>query len=206
MAVPDVIRECMMVTMLFLKQLESTTGHIEHKIHRGGHFSFAASRTNSLSRSVRASTRRRALLAQVHGGFSSTVRFLPVSAATIPGHSRNGRGRGFGFAFGSMKTGAGYFATAPSDCASAVFSGDSKANHAIAGDSGGRLDNAGRFASLEQEMARGRQTSNQVRLCGGLLLFFFGRVKRSPCAMRRALVDMWDRFGDRLLVRRRLPH
>jgi len=34
MAVPDVIRECMMVTMLFLMQLESTTGHIEHKIHR----------------------------------------------------------------------------------------------------------------------------------------------------------------------------
>ena len=137
MAVPDVIRECMMVTMLFfLKQLESTTGHIEHKIHRGGHFSFAASRTNSLSRSVRASTRRRALRAQVHGEFSSTVRFLPVSAATIPGHSRNGC-RGLGFAFGSMKTGDGYFATAPSDLASAAFSGDSKASHAITGVSSG---------------------------------------------------------------------
>ena len=62
-----------------------------------------------------------------------------------------------------MKTGDGYFATAPSDLASAVFSGDSKANHAIAGDSGGSHDNAGRFASLEQEMATGRKTSEQVR-------------------------------------------
>ena len=62
-----------------------------------------------------------------------------------------------------MKTGAGYFATAPSDCASAVFSGDSKANHAIAGDSGGSHGNAGSFASLEQEMAMGRKTSEQVR-------------------------------------------
>ena len=136
MAVPDVIRGCTMVTMLFLKQQETTTGHIEHKIHRGGHFSFAASRTNSLSRSVRASIRRRALQVQVHGEFSSTVRFLTVSAATIPGHSRNGC-RGLGFAFGSMKTGDGYFATAPSDVASAAFSDDFKANHAIPGDSGG---------------------------------------------------------------------
>ena len=32
MAVPDVIRECMMVTMLFFKQLETTKGHIGHKI------------------------------------------------------------------------------------------------------------------------------------------------------------------------------
>ena len=62
-----------------------------------------------------------------------------------------------GFAFGSMKTGDGYLATAPSDVASAAFSGDSKANHAIAGDSGGRHDNAGRFASLEQDMATGRK-------------------------------------------------
>ena len=169
----------------------------------------AASRTNSLSRSVRASTRRRALRAQVHGEFSSTVRFLPVSAATIPGHSRDGC-RGLGFAFGSMKTGAGYFATAPSDCASAVFSGDSKANHAIAGDSGGCHDNAGRFASLEQDMATGRKTSDQVRhACDDVMILlpvFFFRVKHPPCAMRRPLVGMWDRFVDRLLVRRRPPH
>ena len=62
-----------------------------------------------------------------------------------------------------MKTGDGYFATAPSDFASAAFSGDSKANHAIAGDSGGCHDNAGSFASLEQEMAMGRKISEQVR-------------------------------------------
>ena len=75
-----------------------------------------------------------------------------------------------------MKTGDGYFATAPNDFASAAFSGDSKANHAIAGDSGGRHDNAGRFASLEQEMATGSKTSEQARhACDDvmvLLLFF----------------------------------
>ena len=141
----------------------NTTYHIEHKTHMGGHFCCAASRSNSLSRSVRASSRRLALQVQVHGGSSSTVRFFPASAATIS--SRRNCGRGFGFALGSMKTGAGYFATAPSDLASAAFSGDSKASHAIAGDSGGSHKNADSFASLEQEMATGRSTSEQVTQC-----------------------------------------
>ena len=88
-----------------------------------------------------------------------------------------------------MKTGDGYFATAPSDLARAAFSGDSKASHAIACDSGGRQEDAGRFASLEQEMATGINTSEQVRHAWDdvmvLLLFFCeSSTPPGPCGVR----------------------
>ena len=57
----------------------------------------------------------------------------------------------------SLSNGSRYFAAAPSDCASAVFSSDSKANRAIAADPGGIHVVACRFASLEQEMATGKR-------------------------------------------------
>ena len=76
-----------------------------------------------------------------------------------------------------MKTGAGYFATAPIDCASAVFSGDSKANHAIAGVSSGSHDNAGRFASLGQQISTGINTSEQVRhACDDVMVLLFSFI------------------------------